>query len=1382
MPDSNSTSETNKSDVTIPIDRRDILRTAGVGLGTTGLIGRVSGADGFNINIRQINRPEFPEVTLFASVYDSTGNLLSNLSKSDFTLTETRSGVSSEQAIETLTPPDNDEADNISSSVIIDKSNSMSTGTRMQNAIDGGKQFVQQFQSGDEGLLVAFNDTVDVRQRWTDSESMLTDAIDTLSPSGSTALFDAVKTGINEAAPRTDQERIGRSAVVVLADGQDNASSTSLSEAVDLAQQEGIPIYTIGLGNTVNAGNLEQLATETGGEYYRSADGSDLSEIYTEIAESITSEYRLTYITNDDTTDGEEREVRLDATYNGNSGYDTETYEEPCAPLPTASFTFSPDVVVEGQEVSFDGTASQPNGGQLVAHEWDFNNDGSVDATGETATHTYTKPGQYDIALAVEKTCGARDVEVKSIAVADEPVSVVNINTNAPITEGEVLEVELELKNTQFNKENRSVILQDFNGDTVDAEPVQVGRGETLTLTLEWDTEVGDAGTDDITVRVSDISVQETIGIQEATSLLKIDPASIEIEPYAVEQNEEPTVSATITGAENATVNVSYTTVQGNDTTAEISMTEGDDNQWESDPLPAVGAAGWVDMTIEAEDNDGNTETTDMFGVDDPLDYSHSGWLVEDQDLGYHVFEEVLDIAVVLARGNGEPEPDESELETWKRARERDLNYFYGSGRGLHGAVGFRVDFYDNDESLFELPDTRNAYENSQESIVDIISDMESEVSQVTNINQAYDFWLGIHSGGTMATVQRGLLNPKTYFILGRYNAPGQVPTQIEETIYAPIDRFAPLVQEDYAGNYKTFLHEIGHALGFAHPHVVGNDKNNCLMVQTGKGTNRHSPTDREPDSIEPTEPLSTLQHLTDTLNITLNSTTGSSHPAAVNVQEDWFDLDTTKVDDLESDWGDFTEEIPALQAYDLGDTVTAIEVEGGSLSTRRLYILEARGYMEESNSVPDLEWSDDEGGVVVYKWEGAGISPNPSYNIIADSSDNTSVTFLRNEGETLQDGIGLTDLRTIEFRLEERNWGNRDDQSTFSATVSVRATTPWSNTQIFALEDGSVLPDDFDPSLEIDYTTPTLDLKAVDSEGRMIGVNNDGEYVNEIPGAKASGKRVQGTEWIAIPEDIDVKTSVSAADIETFRQEIGNLEGEGVQANTPMSSPQEDLQTEFKISESRVGDDPKIVESDGRTSVSGVTTRAQKNEIEPGEERTDVRPSNKKGEIDIVSIAHDEPLSSEQVIFENTGSTDLQLDGWELQNNAGDTYTFPEGTTIKPGRELTVYSGSGRDSTTERHWNATDPVWNDSGDQVLIIDEGGTVQLDVVYDKTGAIDYDANPSEFVQPALSDYADTDSIIGRNGINEAVRDYLSGDIGNELVNEAIQHYVSGNPIK
>jgi len=60
--------------------------------------------------------------------------------------------------------------------------------------------------------------------------------------------------------------------VVVIADGRDNNSlNIDLNGLIDQALESGVPVFTIGLGD-VNAENMQQLADETGGQYYYAPD------------------------------------------------------------------------------------------------------------------------------------------------------------------------------------------------------------------------------------------------------------------------------------------------------------------------------------------------------------------------------------------------------------------------------------------------------------------------------------------------------------------------------------------------------------------------------------------------------------------------------------------------------------------------------------------------------------------------------------------------------------------------------------------------------------------------------------------------------------------------------------------------------------------------------------------------------------------------------------------------------------------------------------------------------------------------------------------------------------------------------------------------------
>ncbi|MBW2440301.1 MAG: VWA domain-containing protein, partial [Deltaproteobacteria bacterium] len=106
-----------------------------------------------------------------------------------------------------------------------------------------------------------------------------------------TAMYDAVSKAVTDTAARgIDRRR----AVVVIADGRDNSSSIELDQLIEQALDDGVPVFTIGLGD-VNAENMQQLADETGGQYYFAPDETKLQDIYDQISEIISSQYVLEY-------------------------------------------------------------------------------------------------------------------------------------------------------------------------------------------------------------------------------------------------------------------------------------------------------------------------------------------------------------------------------------------------------------------------------------------------------------------------------------------------------------------------------------------------------------------------------------------------------------------------------------------------------------------------------------------------------------------------------------------------------------------------------------------------------------------------------------------------------------------------------------------------------------------------------------------------------------------------------------------------------------------------------------------------------------------------------------------------------------------------------
>jgi competence protein ComEC len=96
----------------------------------------------------------------------------------------------------------------------------------------------------------------------------------------------------------------------------------------------------------------------------------------------------------------------------------------------------------------------------------------------------------------------------------------------------------------------------------------------------------------------------------------------------------------------------------------------------------------------------------------------------------------------------------------------------------------------------------------------------------------------------------------------------------------------------------------------------------------------------------------------------------------------------------------------------------------------------------------------------------------------------------------------------------------------------------------------------------------------------------------------------------------------------------------------------------------------------------------------------------------------HDgENLNDEYLVFRNVGEEPLDLSGWTVADEAGHTYRFPDGTTLAPGKTLTLHTGSGTDGDGHYYWGSGRPVWNNGGDTVFVRTDEGTIVLEVTYD-----------------------------------------------------------------
>ncbi|MBX0326031.1 lamin tail domain-containing protein [Halomicroarcula sp. F13] len=90
--------------------------------------------------------------------------------------------------------------------------------------------------------------------------------------------------------------------------------------------------------------------------------------------------------------------------------------------------------------------------------------------------------------------------------------------------------------------------------------------------------------------------------------------------------------------------------------------------------------------------------------------------------------------------------------------------------------------------------------------------------------------------------------------------------------------------------------------------------------------------------------------------------------------------------------------------------------------------------------------------------------------------------------------------------------------------------------------------------------------------------------------------------------------------------------------------------------------------------------------------------------------------LNDEYVVFKNSGDASLDLSGWTVTDEAGKTYTFPDGYTLEAGSTVTLHTGSWSDSATDLYWDVGSPVWNNDGDTVTVRNSEGAVVIEEIY------------------------------------------------------------------
>ena len=240
----------------------------------------VLGGGGF-VDSVAVEQVELPVV-----VFDAAGHLVTDLPREAFTVLEDGAEVPIDGFGTTEDLP-------LSLGLVVDTSGSMEETFPAVRAAVGG--FVGRLlRPGDEVFLLPFSWEANVAIRWSRDPRTAVEALSGIRPEGGTSLHDAVVRALEEF-----RSQRGRTALVLLADGDDTTSRTQWDTALRFARTMRTPIFPIGFQisflDVFVRGRLKELARSTGGEAFFAPKPEQLNDVYQRISDQLRAQYLLSY-------------------------------------------------------------------------------------------------------------------------------------------------------------------------------------------------------------------------------------------------------------------------------------------------------------------------------------------------------------------------------------------------------------------------------------------------------------------------------------------------------------------------------------------------------------------------------------------------------------------------------------------------------------------------------------------------------------------------------------------------------------------------------------------------------------------------------------------------------------------------------------------------------------------------------------------------------------------------------------------------------------------------------------------------------------------------------------------------------------------------------
>lgn len=254
-------------------------------------------------------KAEAREVQLHATVIDDKQHLITNLDKNAFTVFE-------DGKPQTITSFRHEDIP-VALGIVIDNSGSMREKRDRVNKAT--LNLVRASNAQDQVFIVNFNDEYYLDQDYTSDVNKLKEALEKVEARGGTALYDAL---VASADHLKKSAKLQKKALLVVTDGEDNASRESLEQAVRRLQEENGPtVYAIGILGEEKQRRarraLQTLAERTGGIAFLPRSADEVDEISRTVAHDIRNQYTIGYRPGTPTNAGGYRAIRVDARARG---------------------------------------------------------------------------------------------------------------------------------------------------------------------------------------------------------------------------------------------------------------------------------------------------------------------------------------------------------------------------------------------------------------------------------------------------------------------------------------------------------------------------------------------------------------------------------------------------------------------------------------------------------------------------------------------------------------------------------------------------------------------------------------------------------------------------------------------------------------------------------------------------------------------------------------------------------------------------------------------------------------------------------------------------------------------------------------------------------